>query len=216
MKISGVLLACLLIPIVCVSAQTFGSIDVQHYTFSITLNDGDNNIKGKAEIKTHIEKQANMIAFDLAGVDAQGKGMKVTSVTADEKAVRFKQVNDKLNIYASAQANTTHTYIVTYLGVPADGLIISTNKYGDRTFFGDNWLRRARKWLPCNDDVADKAGVDFIVIAPAHYSVVANGTKLSEKQLGGVKTTHWHEAVPISTKVMVIGVADLPLVSQLM
>ena len=50
---------------------------------------------------------------------------------------------------------------------PADGLIISKNKYGHRTFFADNWPNRAHNWMPCVDDPADKASVEFIVTAPS-------------------------------------------------
>ena len=92
--------------------------------------------------------------------------------------------------------------------MPADGLVIGRNRHGDRTFFGDNWPDRAHHWLPCVDHPSDKATVEFIVTAPAHYQVVANGRQVEETNLGEErKRTHWSEAVPIPTKVMVIGVA---------
>ncbi|MGZ3874952.1 MAG: M1 family aminopeptidase, partial [Mucilaginibacter sp.] len=96
--------------------------------------------------------------------------------------------------------------------VPADGLIISTNKFGHRTFFGDNWPNRAHNWLPCADYPADKATVDFIVTAPDHYQVVANGLKVEETGLPDhLKLTHWKETAQLPTKVMVIGVADFAI-----
>jgi aminopeptidase N len=96
--------------------------------------------------------------------------------------------------------------------VPADGLIISTNEYNHRTFFGDNWPNRAHNWLPCVDDPADKATVDFIITAPNHYQVVANGAKVSEtRSTDNLRTTHWKENAPLSTKVMVIGVANFAI-----
>jgi aminopeptidase N len=98
---------------------------------------------------------------------------------------------------------------VTYKGIPADGLIISKNKFGKRTFFGDNWPDRARHWLPCVDDPGDKASVEFLVEAPASYQVVANGELKEEKLLDeGRKRTWWSESVALPTKVMVIGVAE--------
>ncbi|MCD8741333.1 M1 family metallopeptidase [Mucilaginibacter roseus] len=187
------------------------AVDVQHYTFNITLNDQDDVIKGQADLQLSLCRDVNSVTFDLDGKAANGKGMQVLAVTEGGKKLNFTHTDDKLIIKTAAKSGTNHTYHVTYSGIPADGLIISKNKYGDRTFFGDNWLHRAQKWLPCVDDVADKAGVDFIVNAPAHYSVVANGLKISEKQSGDIKTTHWHEDVPVSTKVMVIGVADFAI-----
>jgi aminopeptidase N len=97
---------------------------------------------------------------------------------------------------------------ITYAGVPADGLIISKNLYGDRTFFGDNWPDRARHWLPCMDHPYEKASVEFIVTAPPQYEVIANGLRKEESYLNArQKLTHWLEEVPLPTKVMVIGVA---------
>ena len=93
--------------------------------------------------------------------------------------------------------------------IPADGLIISKNKYGDRTFFSDNWPDRAHNWLPCNDHPFDKASVEFIVTAPEHYQVVSNGLQIEETSLPDhLKLTHWKEDVPLPTKVMVIGAAN--------
>ena len=67
--------------------------------------------------------------------------------------------------------------------VPADGLIIDTNKFAHRTFFADNWPNRAHNWIPCNDHPADKASVEFIVTAPDHYQVIANGILNEETNL---------------------------------
>ena len=52
---------------------------------------------------------------------------------------------------------------IKYSGIPADGLIISKNKFGDRTFFGDNWPNRARHWIPTIDHPSDKATLEFLV-----------------------------------------------------
>ncbi|MES1222705.1 MAG: M1 family peptidase, partial [Bacteroidota bacterium] len=76
-------------------------------------------------------------------------------------------------------------------------------------FFADNWPNRGHNWIPCHDDPADKASVEFIVIAPQHYQVVANGIQVEETNINATqKLTHWKEDVPVSTKVMVIGAAD--------
>ncbi|MFT5167251.1 MAG: aminopeptidase N, partial [Saprospiraceae bacterium] len=79
---------------------------------------------------------------------------------------------------------------------------------GDRTFFGDNWPDRARHWLPTVDHPSDKATVEFIVTAPDHYQVIANGDQIEETNItDDTKLTHWKELVPLPTKVMVIGAA---------
>ncbi len=62
------------------------------------------------------------------------------------------------------------------------------------------------------DYPADKASVDFVISAPAHYDVIANGLKVSETILPqNKKQTHWRETAQLSTKIMVIGVADFAI-----
>lgn len=192
-----------------VNAQVPDSaIDVQHYTFALQLNDANNNIKGQATVTLKVLKNTGEFSLNLVKKKDTGKGMLISAVTENEKKLKFVQDSDAVHIYAQAKANSIHTYKLNYAGVPADGLIISTNNHGHRTFFGDNWPNRAHNWLPCVDEPADKASVDFVVTAPDHYQVVSNGLKVKEQQLPNhLKLTHWHESVAVPTKVMVIGVA---------
>lgn len=187
-------------------------IDVQHYNFYIRLNDQNDTIKGKAALDVKFLKDAGSFSIKLVKQKVQGKGMLVNSVTENGANVSYQQGDDDLKITTPAKMGSEHIYTITYQGIPADGLIISTNKFGHRTFFGDNWPDRAHNWLPCVDDPDDKATVDFIVDAPQHYDVVSNGLKVSETQLpGNFKETHWKETAPLPTKVIVIGVAGFAI-----
>jgi aminopeptidase N len=190
----------------------FRAIDVQHYNFAIQLNDANDTIKGQATVGIKFLKDVNAFQLNLVKANNQGKGMLVSAITENGKQVAFAQDSDVVNIKAVAKAGSFHNYTIKYKGVPADGLIISKNEFGHRTFFGDNWPNRAHNWLPCADYPADKATVDFVVTAPDHYQVVANGVKIGEKPLPNhLKLTHWKESVQLPTKVMVIGVADFAI-----
>jgi aminopeptidase N len=187
-------------------------IDVQHYNFVIKLSDADNVINGEATVKVKFLKDVSTFQLDLVKKNSKGKGMLVSAITEAGKPVSFVQDSDAVSISTTAKNSSLHSYTITYSGIPADGLIISTNEYGHRTFFGDNWPNRAHNWLPCADLPGDKAPVDFIVTAPAHYGVVSNGLKIEEKELpGNLKLTHWKETAQLPTKVMVIGVADFAI-----
>jgi len=194
-------------------AQSAGAvIDVQHYSFNIQLNDKNDTIKGQAGINLRYLKDAGSFHINLVNQKAGGKGMLVSSVTENGKSISFQQNADDVIISTDGKAGTEHQYTITYSGIPADGLIISKNKFGHRTFFGDNWPNRAHNWLPCVDEPADKATVDFIVTAPDHYQVVSNGLKIDEKTLpDNMKLTHWSEKAQCPTKVMVIGVAEFAI-----
>jgi aminopeptidase N len=186
------------------------AIDIRHYTFKLELNDTTNIIAGEASIQVLIKKPIAAFELDLVNQNMQQHGMRVSSVLLNASEVTFEHQNNRLKISfpKTTLINGLHTFTVRYSGIPIDGLIISNNRYGDRTFFGDNWPDRARNWLPTIDHPYDKAGVDFVVTAPVHYSVIGNGVKLEESYLNEKqKLTHWHEEVDIPTKVMVIGVA---------
>ena len=188
------------------------TIDVQHYNFALQLSDADNTIKGQATVAIKFVKNATSFDLDLVKKNSTGKGMLVSAVTENGKKLRFVQDSSAVKIYATAKLNSIHNYKISYAGIPADGLIISTNNFGHRTFFGDNWPNRAHNWLPCVDAPADKASVDFVVTAPDHYQVISNGLKIKEQALPGhLKLTHWREATVLPTKVMVIGVAQFAI-----
>ena len=95
---------------------------------------------------------------------------------------------------------------VAYPGIPAGGLRLIPNIHGERTMFSENWPNNARQWLPMIDHPYDKATGEFIVTAPAHYQVVANGLLLEEtRPAGGLRRTHWKQSVPISSWLYALG-----------
>ena len=187
------------------------AIDVQHYAFHLELSDESDEIKGRTEVTLRFsEPNVSSFVLDLIG-DGAGKGMAVASVTENKKALSFEQANDQVVIELGTPAaqDAEHTFNISYQGTPADGLIIAKNKYGERTFFGDNWPNRARHWLVTNDHPSDKATVEFIVTAPDHYQVIGSGALLEESDLlDGTRLTHWRTDIPIPTKVAVMGAAQ--------
>lgn len=200
----------------CVSAQEkiprLEQFDVQHYQFYLALSDTTDVIRGQAQIRIKFLQELNSLDLDLVAFDpASGLGMAIEEITEAEGSISFEQNGAllRLNFPVTARENEERLFTIHYHGIPADGLIIDANKFGHRTFFGDNWPNRAHHWLPSVDHPSDKAGVDFIVTAPDHYQIIANGVQVEETNLlNGEKLTHWRETAPIPTKVMVIGAAD--------
>jgi len=205
--------------IISFSAYAQRTIDVLNYKFRIELNDRNDSIHGSATILLRCEQTVSTIDLDLAWNETEKKGMKVVQImnvsggagNSLVSSITFKQENNKLKLSPGKKLNAgdTASFWIIYNGVPTDGLIISKSKFGSRTFFADNWPNRAKNWIPCVDDPADKAAVQFDVIAPNHYQVISNGLLLEESNLANnTKLTSWKEDKPIPTKVMVIGVAD--------
>ena len=185
-------------------------IDIIHYDFSISVNDTNNVIYGHATIAVSFIGSVNTLEFDLKNKGGDGKGMSVKNITFDKGSIRWVHSGDRItiNIDESVKAGSQGHFNIDYSGIPSDGLIISDNKFGKRTFFADNWPDRAHNWLPCVDHPYDKATVDFIITSPEHYEVVASGYLVEESCMPGrTKLTHWKEDVPLATKVMAIGIA---------
>jgi aminopeptidase N len=186
------------------------ALDVEKYVFQIDLNDQNNTIVGLATIRIKFSAAVLDFELDLANQDANGMGMEVQDVRIAGQTVNFLHENDrlKLRLPVATKPKDTLTLEIKYRGEPRSGLVIGQNKFKDRVFFADNWPNHGHQWLPSIDHPSDKAAVDFIVIAPLHYSVVANGLKIEESYLDrDRKLTHWREDVAIPVKVMVIGVA---------
>jgi len=188
-------------------------IDITHYVFTINLNDTARTITGAAMVTVRfLADGVSSFSLDLIGKKpgAEETGMTVSSITGGGQPVQFEHENNRILIHmrSGSQKNERRRYTVTYSGVPADGLIIGENKFGERTFFGDNWPDRCRYWLPTVDHPYDKATCEFVVTAPGQYQVIANGMKYEETVLpDNRRLTHWKESAPIPTYCMVLGAA---------
>lgn len=189
------------------------NIDVLNYAFRIELSDESDQIKCEATIDVrYVGEGVQILRLDLVKSSQKlgNKGMTVTQVMSAGKNLTFSHENDSLliNLPEPSKAQQRSTYTISYSGIPATGLKIANNKYGERTFFSDNWPNLGRNWLAMVDHPYDKATSEFLVTAPAHYQVVSNGLKVEESDLpGGLRLTHWKQSVPISSWLYVLGVA---------
>ena len=189
-------------------------VDVLNYQFNIELSDDTDEIKCEVVVDVRfLGSGVDSLRLDLTKTSEalESKGMTVHQVKSGDEILAFSHENDALMIKlpSSSLVNQRTQFTVTYSGRPATGLKIAKNKYGDRTFFSDNWPDKARNWLAVVDHPYDKATSEFIVTAPNHYQVVSNGLKIEETDLGdGNRLTHWKQAVPIASWLYVLGVAE--------
>jgi len=192
-------------------------IDILHYRFELILSDDEDIIRGSAILNILFKiKGLKKIRLDLVNKDdtSEGKGMEVSKVTLNGRTQKYVHQENVLTIVLDqpSRVNQEISLTIDYYGVPASGLKIAPNKYGDRTFFSDNWPNRARHWLPTVDHPYEKATSEMIVIAPNHYQVISNGLLVEESNLNdGLKKTHWKQAVPISCWLYVLGVAEFAI-----
>ncbi len=190
------------------------SVDILHYVFDLKLSDQSNEIKGQATI-SFLCKEHNIknIRLDLINQSEKlaKKGMVVERVTLNNTDVAFTHKNDALIIEwpTALKKDAIAQLSIVYHGVPAGGLKIGPTKFGDRSFFNENWPNNTRHWLPCIDHPYEKATSEFKVTAPLHYKVVSNGLLLEESTIDKEnRLTHWKQSVPVSSWLFVLGVAE--------
>ena len=186
-------------------------VDALHYVFHITLSDETDEIEGESTVDVRVLQDGlKEFALDLASASG-GKGMTVSAVTSAGAPVPYTHAADRLvlTLSPSAKSGERRQFTIRYRGIPASGLYISKNKYGERVFFRINWPNLAHQWLPMIDHPYDKATSEFFVTAPAKYQVVANGLLQEKADLGdGRRLTHWKQSVPIASWLNAIGVAQ--------
>jgi len=189
-------------------SKTGGSrpgIDVLHYAFDVNLPDRGRWIDGRATIALKRTARVDALVLDLVAV-------KVDSVLVNGKAVTFTQADSTLRLTLPPGSGDSLNVTVRYSGEPKDGLIFSNDAQGRWQAFGDNFPNRARFWLPVIDHPSDKATVSWTVRAPADRQVIANGALDGQKSDAGRTVTRWRTSQPLTTYLMVIGVASFEIV----
>jgi len=195
-------------------------MDVLKYEHTVLVDETDEvNITSK--IKIQFLQPTTMLVLDLVRAK-EGKGMQVAtageylpdhkpSLVLDVMELPYEQTAEKIHIRLpeQAQPGDIHTYSITVQGKPQDGLIISKNRHGNRTLFGDNWPNRAHHYFACVDHPSDKAQVTWEIHTPKGYQSVANGVLKQHRYWEDSSSVYvYEETQPIPTKVMVFGMAQ--------
>ncbi len=204
----------LLLPAVSGRADTYTrqpAVDVLHYEISILLNDTSNSITGTTRIDVRIQgKRASGMWLDLFG-------MKVDHLRIQGRETPFTHRNGRLSFRFEREYGKGETVKVEVLyhgATDNSGIRIGENRFGRRIFFTDNWPDAASRWFPSIDHPSDKAAVDYIITAPAEYTVVANGHKVLDEFLpDGLRKTRWVEPAAIPTYSMAFGAAEFSVTS---
>lgn len=184
-------------------------LDVQHYDFRVEFS--PRGLEHDVAVTSHAvvarTARADTLVLDLV------EAMRVDEVRVNGAVVTAGRDSATVRVPLPAGVRDTLRVVVRAHGRPADGLIVRRDSSGMWTAFADHFPDRARQWLATVDHPSDKATVDWTVVAPATYRVVANGDLLEETpQLAApdappMLLTRWRSLRPLYTAVMVIGVA---------
>jgi aminopeptidase N len=193
-----------------------GDLDVLHYDIELGLGHTADWIGARTGLRIRARAPLDRVVLDFTG-------LAVDDVTIDGTGISRWALDDHgllaIRLPRALADGDQVQLVVTYRGVPDDGLVLRTNVHGERTAFADNWPNRARFWFPSIDHPSDKATVRFVVHAPAAWAVAANGRLVGQPvptpagALGPAdgprRTWTWATAVPIPTYTMVVGAGPL-------
>jgi len=194
-------------------------LDVVHYDIELVIPPENDQISSRTVIRYVRERAGpHSLTLDFSGLSTE-------LVTVQGRPVEFTHEDGLLRLDSPGRPGVFDTLQVEVMarGVPDEGLILRENVHGVPTAFADNWPNRARSWFPSNDHPSDKATVGVTVHAPSGKRVVSNGEQVGEPtpaellRTGGVDglvTWRWQTRVPISTYMMVIGVADMEVIDN--
>lgn len=191
-------------------AQIPNNGDILSYDLHLKVIDNNDSIYVKESVEVNLNQ--NQSIFRLCLIQSEGNtGMSINPINGirqDGKSVGYEYKNDTISIRLNEQ-NKLSTFEFEYSGIPDNGLIIGENRFGNRTFFADNWPNRARYWFACDDHLSEKAKVSFNIEAPAHYQCVATGINTANIEIDAQTTLHKFETqIELPTKVIVFGLAD--------
>lgn len=186
-------------------------VDVLHYEIGLELPAEGRTVRGRTAIlyEATEEHGISYLALDFAA------SMTVDSVTVDGIAIPFAHDEDgTLRLKTpGTDRGARGEAVVWYHGEPVEGLVFGRTSNGTPTVFADNWADRAHGWFPGIDHPSDKASVEFDVVAPAAWRVVANGRFLDRVDLDdGRARTRWVETAEIPTYTMVLGATEFAVI----
>ena len=154
---------------------------------------------------------------DVSVIDLDFGDLAVDSVTVDGVAMPFSRAPGLLIVKLTKPLprDARAIVVVSYHGMPKDGLILSKDKAGKPSAIGDNWPDRVHQWIPCFDHPSAKATVNFTVTAPARDLVVANG-KLAQVENSAPASRTWTytEAAPIPPYCMIVAAGEFAQVTM--
>lgn len=172
-----------------------------HYDVSVTVPDTGSEFSFVVATTWRLTSP-DSIRIELDSV------FRVSAVELGGAANTYARRGDLIFVPHGHGAGDTVTTVVHYAGRPHDGITVSTNAYGERTVFADDWPDRAHHWLASQDHPSEKATADFHITVRRGVQALANGVLVNADSLAD-GTVRWHyriaEPIPVYTMVFAAG-----------
>jgi aminopeptidase N len=179
--------------------------DVAAYDAHLAYQPASGRLRASVRIEASATQRLSRFSLDL-------DGLRVTRVTVDGAPAVFSRGKDKLRVVPAAPlgAGEAFTAAVAYQGRP--------RKVTDPDGSTEGWYRTpdgavavgepvgTAAWLPCNNELGDKAAFSIAVTVPRRLRGVSNGRLLGVSSEGSRRTYRWRELQPMAPYLAVVDI----------
>lgn len=180
-------------------------IDVIHYDINIELIPADKLIKGEVEIMLEVTDDIDEVELNFYD------NFDIYEVLVNGEPGDYEYADNKLIMARDLFTKNRNTLQISYSGTPkSEGLGSFTfGSYKDKSFiYTLNEPVFAATWLPCNDNLNDKATLDISITNDSSMVSVSNGRLVDIRTEGSKKTYSYSTDYLISTYLIAIYSAD--------
>ncbi|UMP05517.1 M1 family metallopeptidase [Amycolatopsis sp. EV170708-02-1] len=184
-----------------------GGYDVDQYSLALDYAPYSMFLSGKATITATATQDLDRFDLDL-------RGLTVRSVTVDGVAATFRREGEHELVITPRTPladGARFTVVVAYDGRP-EPIATARGRVGWLAAYGDSAVatgqpRSAMTWFPVNDTEADKATLRVSVTVLDEFSVLGNGSQVSDVPTGyGRHTVTWSEETALAPSTAMLGI----------
>jgi aminopeptidase N len=182
-------------------------VDMQHMRLEIQFVPAEGLVRGTV---THrfVPLRATVDSLFL-----HGPGIRVNAVSYNGRTARFSSTDDGVIVRLAPAARWGETDSVTlqYEANPQRGLFFigwndSTGASRKQIWSQGQGINN-RHWIPCYDEQNDKLTTETIVTFDSRFSVLSNGTRVSNRRnADGTTTWHYRMSHPHSLYLVMLGI----------
>ena len=148
--------------------------DVRHYAIELRVDRTGGRLVG--DVRYTITAVDELATIRLDARRSEQWSVTFTSEHGDELPAAWNEDTVVLTLPEPVAKGADVRFTGHVEGVPVDGFYFKDNRYGERMAFTDHYSIRARGWLPCEDNPADRARFSLLLHYPEHDEAVAFGT----------------------------------------
>jgi aminopeptidase N len=170
--------------------------DALSYQLALAVDPAKKQLTGSVEYRFRAVQALDSIRLD--SVEPSGEGWRIAFCDSAGHAIEAHWHGDQVIVPLGqkVEAGAEVTFRAELQGTPPDGFYFKNNRYGERLAFTDHYSIRARGWLPCEDNPADRAVFRIELTVPPGNEAACSGVAAGEPVRDGEGRTKVSRQTP--------------------